>query len=113
MLDRLSDGENLLQICRDDHMPSESYVRKRALQDTEFGARYRFAREIGYARMADEILEIADAPVTNDDMQQRRLRIDTRKWLLSKVLPKIYGDRVQADPEIERTDKVEITFVSG
>jgi hypothetical protein len=23
-----------------------------------------------------------------------RLRIDTRKWLLSKVLPKVYGERI-------------------
>ena len=30
-------------------------------------------------------------------MQRSRLRVDTRKWLLSKALPKIYGDKVTAE----------------
>jgi hypothetical protein len=30
-------------------------------------------------------------------VQHQRLRVDSRKWLLSKVLPKLYGDRVAVD----------------
>jgi hypothetical protein len=51
--------------------------------------------------MADEILEISDhreedhTPFTGMNVVQRdRLRIDTRKWLLSKLEPKKYGDKV-------------------
>ena len=50
--------------------------------------------------MADELVEISDADCTVDGkpdnalVQQARLRVDTRKWLLSKMLPKRYVDRV-------------------
>jgi hypothetical protein len=39
--------------------------------------------------MADDIADIAD----HDTTEQARQRIDARKWLLSKVLPKKYGDK--------------------
>ena len=42
--------------------------------------------------MADELLEIADRG--SEDWQRDRLRVDTRKWLLARALPKRYGDRV-------------------
>ncbi len=57
--------------------------------------------------MADEVLEVADdraqdwiktenGDVFNGDHYQRsRLMVDTRKWLLSKALPKIYGDKLE------------------
>lgn len=35
----------------------------------------------------------AIAMVDGDHIQRSRLRVDTRKWLLSKVLPKVYGDK--------------------
>ena len=52
--------------------------------------------------MAAETLAIADAPVgitergTTDSgaVQKQRLQVDTRKWMLSKLAPKRYGDRV-------------------
>jgi hypothetical protein len=70
------------------------------------------ARESGYHKMADELLEIAD-DASNDFMERKgkdgeavmvvdhdhiarsRLRVDTRKWLLSKALPKVYGDKLE------------------
>jgi hypothetical protein len=109
---RLAEGQSLREICRNDHMPSESRVREWASTDREgFSSHYATAREIGYRRMADELLEIADDG-TNDwvkrqrqdgstetvfdaeHYQRSRLRVDTRKWLLSKALPKIYGDKL-------------------
>jgi hypothetical protein len=88
--ERLAAGETLRAVCRDDDMPSESTVRRWA-SDTEhpISAQYVRAREIGYQCMADEIIEIADG--SDGDA---RLRVDTRKWLMSKALPKMYGDKV-------------------
>lgn len=89
---RLADGEGLVAICRDKHMPAEAAVRKWALDDREgFYARYARAREIQAERWADEIIDIADG---DGDWQRARLRVDTRKWLVAKVLPKKYGERV-------------------
>lgn len=110
--DRLADGMTLREICRGDGMPPESTVRMWATDDRDgFAARYARARELGYQAMADELMEIADDG-TNDWMKRQmqdgstgdvenhealarsRLRVDTRKWMLSKVLPKVYGDKL-------------------
>jgi hypothetical protein len=78
-----------------------------------FSPKYTRAREIQAMSIADELLEIADdarndwmqRPGRSDDdpgwqlnsehVQRSRVRIDTRKWLLSKMLPKVYGDKTE------------------
>ena len=101
ILKRLTDGESLNSICQDEGYPDESAVRQWEERDHEgFSPRYAEARRIGYSRLAEELLAITDAPPPRLDngatdsgaVQDKRLRVDTRKWLLSKVLPKIYGD---------------------
>lgn len=57
-----------------------------------FSDQYATARETGYRLMADELVEIADDKA--GDPARDRLRLDTRKWLLSKALPKVYGDKL-------------------
>jgi len=109
---RLAEGQSLREVCRGDEMPAESTVRAWALEDREgFSAQYARAREIGYQSMADELLEVADDgrndwmerrddddqktyQLNGEHVQRSRLRVDTRKWLLSKALPKVYGDKV-------------------
>ena len=116
--ERLANGMTLREVCRDDAMPQESTVRQWAVTDYQgFSAQYAKAREIGYQCMADETLDIADNArndwmerngeddagwqANGEHIQRSRLRVDTRKWLLSKVLPKVYGDKVLhgSDPE--------------
>jgi len=43
-------------------------------------------------KFADEIVELADS-ATPRDAHVIRLRVDSRKWVASKLLPKVYGDR--------------------
>ena len=105
---RLDDGESLRSICRDQSMPHVSTVLRwvAAKEHQEFREQYAHAREAGLEQMADEILEIADETsrdtIVNskgDEMansewiQRSKLRVDARKWILSKQLPKKYGDR--------------------
>ena len=33
-------------------------------------------------------------PLNSDVIAHKRVQIDTRKWMLSKMLPKVYGDKV-------------------
>jgi hypothetical protein len=95
---RLADGETLRAICRDDGMPSEQNVRTWAFENEAFAPRYARARELGYQTMADDILEISDNPETDPAAINRdRLKVDARKWLLAKALPKVYGDKVTAE----------------
>jgi hypothetical protein len=96
-------------------MPHEATVRNWALDDREgFSTQYTRARELGYMAMADELLEVADDGkndwmerqgdeeqklyvLNGEHVQRSRIRVDTRKWLLSKALPKVYGDKIDID----------------
>lgn len=111
---QLAGGRSLVEICRADTMPSEMTVYRWLRRDETFRAQYVQAREDQADHLADEILEIADdgrndwmernrgedAPsmaVDSEHIQRSRLRIDTRKWLMSKVAPKKYGDRLSQE----------------
>jgi hypothetical protein len=103
-------------------MPGKTAIFSWLLRHPDFAERYARAREFRADDMADELLEISD-DATNDWMERRaksgeiesvpdneavqrsRLRVDTRKWLMGKLKPKKYGDKIQhehnlnADPQ--------------
>lgn len=71
---------------------------------------YTRATELRAEAMAEELLGISDSyendvqvdkdgrEITNHNVIQRdRLRVDARKWLMSKMFAKKYGDRIQND----------------
>lgn len=90
--ERLAAGETLRAVCRDDGMPAPQTVIRWTRDREGFSEQYAKAREAGYALMADHLTEIADDKT--GDPARDRLRLDTRKWLLSKALPKVYGDKI-------------------
>lgn len=115
--ERLAAGESLRAICRDEHMPPDSTVREWVIYDTNgFAAQYTRARDSGLDVLAEQVLEISDeAPNTLDnggkdsgDIAHKRLRFDARRWYLSKLAPKRYGDR-QA---VELSGSIEIKEMS-
>lgn len=105
--DLLAQGKSLNGICMGPDMPTETAVRKWA-QDPKhpISSNYIRAREIGYLKMADDVIGIADG-AANEEAQVARLRVDSRKWVLSKCLPKIFGDKVQTEisGKLETEDK--------
>jgi len=91
---RLASGESLRHICQDDHLPETATIYRWVIEDREgFSDQYAKARRSQALHWAEEILTIGDEE-NKEDTQRARLRVDTRKWLLSKVLPKVYGDKV-------------------
>jgi hypothetical protein len=97
---RVSNGETLREVCRTPGMPPESTVRWWYLTDTDgFAARYMRARESQAEAWADQIVEISQERHTEPN--DRRVRVDTKKWLMSKLHPRRYGDKVtvSGDPD--------------
>jgi len=108
---RLGLGESLREICRDESMPDKSTVMRWLAAHAEFRDQYAGAREAQADYYAEEIIEISDDG-SNDWMERRRndgsteevenhevlarsrLRVDTRKWLMARMAPKKYGDKV-------------------
>ena len=111
--EQLANGRSLRDICRENGMPTESTVRFWVLDDIGgFFAQYTRARAVGYSRMAEEIVELSDTlhfatlRSKRDGKEEekeveltehRRLQVETRKWLLSKMLPKVYGNKNKDD----------------
>lgn len=108
--DRMADGESLRSICRDPKMPSRKAVRNWLLAHEEFRARYVKAAEYRSDTIFDEMLEIADTPrlgtktvskvgrpdeiIEGDMVEHRKLQISTRQWILGKMQPKKYGEKL-------------------
>lgn len=125
---RISVGETMRSICRDDHMPKWQTIYAWMERLPEFAARIARAREAGFDAIAEETVEIAD-DARNDWMdkfgadgevvgkqldaehvQRSKLRIETRLKLLAKWSPKKYGDKQQ----IEHSGKLSLeSLVAG
>lgn len=123
---RISDGESLRAVCRDDSMPCTSTVMKWAAEKPEFSEQYAKARELLLEHWAEEIIEIADDgtndwmerknnegesigwQVNGEHIQRSRLRADSRKWLLSKLAAKKYGDKIELGGEVTHTHRLVI-----
>ncbi len=59
--ERLSNGESLIKICQDSHLPAMSVVQKWVLEDYQgFAASYARARAMQAEFLAEQIIEISD-----------------------------------------------------
>lgn len=117
VLAEMAEGKSLKEICRThreagEDWPAPATFRLWVVNDTDgLADRYARAREAQGMHWADEILEAAD-DATNDwvervnrrgeteravdreHIQRSALRVDARKWLLAKLHPQLYGERV-------------------
>jgi hypothetical protein len=100
----VAQGNSVRTICSSDAMPAMSSIFKWLREHKEFAEQYARAKELQTEKLADELVEIADDE-SNDvsgelkmpnsvAVQRARLKVDTRKWLLSKLQPKKYGDKL-------------------
>ena len=106
--EHIAQGKSLRTIAELEEMPAQSTIM--AWLDgsrPEFSEQYARAREAQADKLAEEALQIADdgrsdtyldaegnEKTDNEAIQRSRLRVDTRKWLASKMAPKKYGDKV-------------------
>lgn len=104
---RLAEGASLRKACREIGCGVQTIL-DWTVANEAFGGQYAQARARGYQLLADEIIEISDDSVhdtSTDDkgnvvvnqevVARSRLRVDSRKWMLSKMLPKVYGERTE------------------
>ncbi|HAW7813118.1 TPA: DNA-binding protein [Escherichia coli] len=92
----VADGQSINKISKLPGMPNRSTILKWFRDVPEFSTMYARAKDIGFEVLADEILDIADNEdnVDKDKCRRSQLMIDTRKWLLAKLQPRKYGERV-------------------
>jgi hypothetical protein len=61
-----------------------------------FAEMYARAREVRAHLKFDELLELAET-ATGENYNAVRLQVDTWKWVLSKMLPRVYGDKLTTE----------------
>ena len=101
----LESGTSLIQLCKRPGFPVESMVYRWLHLHEDFRENYARARTIQAWRIFEETLPIADdesRDTSTDDkgrvssnmaaIGRDRLKVDTRKWFLSKLLPKTFGE---------------------
>jgi hypothetical protein len=114
---QIADGTSLKKICSNPRMPSLSSIKKWLLQPgfEAFREMYYYSRRVAAELLMDEVIEIADDSADDwietfdkngkangwkpdhEAIQRSRLKIDTRKWLASKLIPRIYGEKLEVE----------------
>ena len=100
--DLIVEGKSLRTICQGDDMPDRKSIRRWVKTNPEFATLFSEAKEDAADAFAEELIDIADEEVPLDErgrldagvVQKQRLKVDTRKWIASKLKPKSYGDKL-------------------
>lgn len=109
--EQLAIGKSLRTTCKADDMPEIRSIFRWLRLYPNFSQQYAKAKEESADALFEETIDIADDG-SNDWMdnndpdnpgyrlngehyQRSRLRVDTRKWMLSKIKPKKYGDKIE------------------
>lgn len=115
--ERLANGESLRRICLTPNYPRQATVFRWIAANDKFREQYARAREAQADTLADEIIDIADGKRAEyeggeADVARDRLAMDARKWVASKLKPKIYGDKMLhgSDPDNPLPSAVDVTF---
>ena len=134
IIELVSDGVSLNRVLKEDKsMPSRPTVfiwlnSNHKDFDLDFSNNYTRARKLRADHIFEELLlkaddleedvyVIDDKQFTNHNVINRaRLRVDTRKWILGKMDPKKYGDKLDLttkDGPIVPSEKTTIIFKDG
>lgn len=126
---RIAEGESLRSVCRDEGMPDKRTVLRWLDAHAEFRPQYARAMEARADYWADEIVTISDDSsqdvlvdpesgnerINSEFVARARLRVDTRKWLMARMAPKKYGDKITTEHtgEIKLSPTININAKSG
>lgn len=117
IINRICEGESLRAILFDadrNKYPAPSTFFEWIAEDKTLADKYARACEVRAQLMEGEIIAIADSSnadvvgvdkfgkpiVDGDAIQRSRLKIDARKWLMAKMMPKKYGDKLDVDAKM-------------
>lgn len=109
--DRIALGEFLTQICNEPGMPGRTTFYRWCRSDEDLDEMYRHAREDQMHGWAEEIVMVSDridkdgprkTPDSAVQVNRDRLRIDSRKFVMAKMHPKLFGDKT----EVEHSGKI-------
>lgn len=90
VLARIEAGRGLAEVCAEPDMPVHSTVTQWLRTRPDFAERYRQAREVQADRLFDLAWRIA-CEAREEDIRSSKLKIDTLKWRIGRLVPRRYG----------------------
>ena len=107
-------ANGLDDICKENkEFPCVRLIYTRLIQSEPFMQKYARARELQQQLLADQLIPLSDKDrichkrtinadgseetVRLDQVERSKLQIETRKWVLARLNPKKYGDKIQAE----------------
>ena len=103
--------KGLEHVCEENDFPNARSVYRHLIDSEAFSQKYARAREMQLQMLADQLVPLADTDricrkrtiradgseevVILDQVERTKLQIETRKWLLGKLAPKKYGEKLQ------------------
>ena len=108
VFEAMRDSTSAYEACKKVGIP-QSTLGRWVEENPSLSEDYARAREDMVERMAAELLNIADSPVGSTEsgatdsgaVAKQRLQVDARKWILSKIAPRKYGEKLElaGDPD--------------
>ena len=122
ILDDIESGDSLRAACRNINLNRRDFY-KWIDESDELKNQYARATTERHDKIFEEILEISDdgsfdtitdkegnEKLNTEHVQRSRLRVDSRKWMLGKMNPKKYGDRINVDQTVNERKNVADLF---
>lgn len=123
--EQLSLGYSIRTVCNPEAMPAISTFYEWLRTYEEFSKQYTRAKQESADAMAEDILDIADdgsndwmeakrkdgstyTALNYENIQRSRLRVDTRKFLMAKMKPKVYGEKLDIVSDGEKIEAGQI-----
>ena len=118
--DIATSSRSLRTICAQEGYPSVGTILKWLNTNESFLASYTRAKQEQADYLIEEMIDIADDgsndlmtvvkgdtsyEMENKEVTNRsKLRVETRKWIASKLKPKKYGDKLEIDAKVQNTN---------
>lgn len=105
--EELAQGKSMRTVTKMEGMPAMSTLWRWMRAHEDFRLQYVKAKQEAADALAEEILDIADYTaedyvenkkgdlvLNREAVERAKLRVDARKWLMSKMKPKVFGDKI-------------------
>jgi hypothetical protein len=115
VVSRMATGKSLSSVLREPDMPPWATFNRMLRSNEQLRVAYDKAVQDRADKLADEIIELSDAvmpeglrgPEASAWVQQKRLQVDARKWVASKLKPRTYGDRIDVSVVDQRISVID------
>lgn len=115
-----ANSKGVKKLCAENpHWPNKDTIFTWIKNNDEFSDQYARAKQCQVELLIDELLEIADDSsqdilfneegkevYDNERVARSRLRIDTRKWLACKLVPRVYGVKPEGTANLHHEDSL-------